>query len=387
MGGAVSVNRIIQITDYAAEFGNEKTLLNFNLKESTLSGYKGRRQRIDNGESLKPAAIKQSKNLQQDIVRNALKEQYKDLCSKYKYAANRIAELEKQSGLTRVFEDHTFTRYTIESKYKGKLSEAVAFMALSDVHIEELVLPEKVNHLNEYNLHIAEERLKHFFEGGLKLANICRSGYKIDTLILALLGDIISGYIHEELIESNQLSPTKASLFAFDIIVSGIDYLLTEGKFSKIIVPCCDGNHGRTSQSYKFSTRTDNSFEWLLYSFLAKRYATDERVEIILTESYHLYLDVYGFPLRLHHGDAVRYSGGIGGISVPLNKAISEWNKAIKVYLDIIGHWHQYFDGNNVIVNGSVIGHNPFAIAIKAGFQLPRQTFFVLDKQIICKIS
>jgi hypothetical protein len=47
---------------------------------------------------------------------------------------------------------------------------------------------------------------------------LVRKGIKIDTLVFAILGDMISGYIHDELVESNHLSPTQAVLFAQNLL-------------------------------------------------------------------------------------------------------------------------------------------------------------------------
>ena len=57
-------------------------------------------------------------------------------------------------------------------------------------------------------------------------------------------------YIHEELEESNYLSPTQATRFAKEKkIITAIKFYLQHGKFDKITVVCNYGNHGRTNKS------------------------------------------------------------------------------------------------------------------------------------------
>ena len=89
----------------------------------------------------------------------------------------------------------------------------------------------------------------------------------------------------------------------------------------------------------------------------------------------------YNKTIRFHHGDYVTYAGGIGGITIPINKSIAQWNQSRKVDLDVLGHFHQFFDGGKFIVNGSVIGINPYSISIKAEYDVPKQTFFLMDKE------
>jgi hypothetical protein len=268
-------------------------------------------------------------------------------------------------------------------KSKGTVGNATAVMVASDWHIEEQVDPSTVNGKNEYNLSIAEERAANFFRKGVFLTDLVRNGIRIDNLILAFLGDLISGYIHEELQEDNYLSPTEASLFVQDIICSGIDYLIKEGNFKQIVIPCCIGNHGRTTQKKRIATAYKNSYEWMMYKTLEKIYRNNEKVHFIVENGYHTYVNLYGkYNLRFHHGDAMRYGGGVGGITIPVNKAIAQWNKTEEAYLDVFGHFHQQMmDAGPYVCNGSLIGWNAFAVAIKAGYDDPKQSFFVIDQE------
>ena len=268
-------------------------------------------------------------------------------------------------------------------KNQGTVGNATAVMVASDWHVEEQVDPSTVNGKNEYNLTIAEERAANFFRKGVFLTDLVRNGIRIDNLILAFLGDLISGYIHEELQEDNYLSPTEASLFVQDIICSGIDYLIKEGNFKQIVIPCCIGNHGRTTQKKRIATAYKNSYEWMMYKTLEKIYRNNEKVHFIVENGYHTYVNLYGkYNLRFHHGDAMRYGGGVGGITIPVNKAIAQWNKTEEAYLDVFGHFHQQMmDAGPYVCNGSLIGWNAFAVAIKAGYDDPKQSFFVIDQE------
>jgi hypothetical protein len=128
-----------------------------------------------------------------------------------------------------------------------------------------------------------------------------------------------------------------------------------------------------------------------MYRNLALHYANNKRVKFVISDGYHTYINVYNYTIRLHHGHALNYGGGVGGLTVPVNKAIAQWNRARPVYLDVFGHWHTFFDGGNFICNGSVIGYGAYALSIKAGFEKPKQAFFLIDKKrgktIVCPVT
>ena len=85
--------------------------------------------------------------------------------------------------------------------------------------------------------------------------------------------------------------------------------------------------------------------------------------------------------VRFHHGDALRYMGGIGGITIPVNKAIAQWQKVNHVSFDIFGHWHQYlYHYPTWVCCPSLIGYTEFAVEIKAEFQHPAQAFIVINE-------
>jgi hypothetical protein len=259
-------------------------------------------------------------------------------------------------------------------------SEAVAVAIASDWHVEEVVKAWQVNGLNKFNEKICQERVARFFRHVVKLLKHSQDHTKISTMVLALLGDFISGSIHDELMESNRLLPIDAIIECQTHISSGIRYILKHTDV-QLVIPCHSGNHGRMTKGRRVSTEAGNSLEKLMYHALAKEFESDPRVEFIISDGYHSYVDVWdNFTIRFHHGHSIRYYGGIGGLSIPMNKAVSQWNKLRHVQLDVIGHFHQFMDGGNWIVNGSLVGYSAYALSIKAGFEPPQQAFFLIDK-------
>lgn len=271
------------------------------------------------------------------------------------------------------------TIQTIEIKEsKEGESEAVAFMVASDWHIEERVDNEQVNGMNEFNPQIAEQRAINFFKNGLRLIKIFQRDTKITKVVIPLLGDFFSNTIHEELAESNYLMPGDAAWEAQRFIVSGLQFML-ENSDLEIICVCHTGNHGRMTKKVHVSTEAGNSLERYMYRNIAEYFEKEKRLKFIIAEGQHTYLPVFGMTVRMLHGHSIKYGGGIGGITIPVRKAISQWDKIKKTDLTILGHFHQRLDGGNFIANGSMIGYNAYALAIKADYEPPSQQFFLIS--------
>ena len=325
-----------------------------------------------------------AKNRWQEIERSstakAHRSEIEDLQQRLKKYQETIEELDSQLDVLSILKEQQPSNktYSVVAK-KDKADEATAVLVVSDWHVEETVDPKTVSELNSFNLEVADRRIEKLTQSALRLTEIERGGTDVPVLVLALLGDLMTGYIHEELREENALSPTQTLLWLRERVTRMIRTIRDQGNFREIIIPCSYGNHGRTTIKPRHSTAYKNSYEWLLYKILEQDFT--DGVTWLIGESYHTYLDVYGKTFRFHHGDSVRYQGGIGGLTIPLEKAIASWNKARVADLDIFGHWHTSQQNPKWISNGSLIGYNAYALSIKAGYELPQQTYFLFDKK------
>lgn len=259
-------------------------------------------------------------------------------------------------------------------------TEATVILVASDWHIEERIDPETVNNLNEYDPDIAAARAERFFKAGLRLTQIIQQDVTVNTIVLPLLGDFITNQIHEEAAETNDKLPMDAVLMAQSHIASGITFLL-ENSDCRLEIPCHSGNHGRITERIHSAGEAGHSLEYFMYRNLEHHFKGENRVNFHISLAYHSYMDIYDKSVRFHHGHAMRYHGGIGGIYIPVNKAIAQWNKARPASLDIFGHFHQLKDGGLFVSNGSLIGWSPYSMRIKADYEEPKQAFIVIDNK------
>lgn len=347
----------------------------------TESGIKSQKKRMSNSvEAPTPVEQTPQELIEKDRAFARLKQSQKVVDKKYNSLLEEVEELEKKLEIA--IQSKDFKTSVIDYKVSDNNGEAVAFAIASDWHIEEQVRPEKVNGLNVFNLEIAKQRSEEFFQNTVRLLKKEQKDVKINTLVLALLGDFISSNIHEELLENCLLRPAEAIIFAEELLASGIEYILKHTEV-KLIIPCCVGNHTRITRKVHISTEQGNSLETIMYAHLSRYFEKEKRVKFIIAQGYHQYLTVFdNYTIRFHHGHAMRFAGGVGGIYIPARKAIAQWQKIKYANLDVFGHFHNYkIDGDLFVLNGSLIGYNAFAVAIAADYERPRQAFFLVDKK------
>ena len=258
--------------------------------------------------------------------------------------------------------------------------EATAVAVASDWHWFEDVDPKKVNGLNEYNPTIAHRRAQRFFAGIEWLISQQARIFDVRRLVLALIGDLITGYLRDEDLESNHGSPTEELVDLVIVLEEGIRFLLKALPNITIYIPCLSGNHGRTTHKLRIATASRNSYEWVMYKWLASRFRDEERVQFQIADGHHALVDIYGMRLHFHHGDSVRSNGGIGGVDVPLGRAVAGWRIKYKSHLSVVGHFHQIQLGERLVRNGSLVGYGCFSDWLAGADPEPaQQAFFLVD--------
>lgn len=263
----------------------------------------------------------------------------------------------------------------------GGAREMTAVAALSDAHVEEVVDPVSVAYRNEYNLQIADHRLTRMTNSIIWNVEHQRASGRvvIRELVLWLGGDLMTGYIHPELMENNELSPVETVNWLLPRLRNMIGTILARLKLDRIVIPCSYGNHGRTTDKSRVASGAKNSFEWLLYKILEASFADDKRVVFEITQSPHQYVQVYDFWLHFHHGDSLKYQGGVGGLGIPLLKAIAAWDEVKYAHYHHVAHWHTLRDYGRGLVNGSVIGYAAYSSWIRAAYEPAQQLMYYID--------
>lgn len=263
---------------------------------------------------------------------------------------------------------------------QSKQRKGAAILLCSDWHVEEPVHREHVNGLNEYNLDIANRCIARLGEGFAWM--IKDSRFDVRTAVVGLLGDLMSGYIHPELVESNLLSPQETQVWLLDRIEAMLRRLVAEcPSLERIVVPCVSGNHGRATDKQRVSTREANSNEQVLYQTLRRVMRDDSRFEFHIAQGQWLELDCMGYQLAFTHGDSFNYGGGVGGVSIPIRRGIARQFQGRKFHQFNMGHFHTRQDFGDIQINGSMIGYSDYSQRIHAAYEERQQAFYMVDSE------
>ena len=264
----------------------------------------------------------------------------------------------------------------------------VPTLFLSDFHYGEIVRPEAVGNLNNFNKKISQVRLKSIVETAIDLCHNHMVNPKYPGIVLALGGDMMAGSIHDELIESNDGTNIDHVLDLFDQLVWTISTLAD--KFGKVFVPTCYGNHSRMYQQYRNKEAAHLSFDWMLYSMLEKHYKAnkDDRIKFLIPAGFDTYYKIFGTSYLLTHGDRLGVRGGtgivgmLGPIARGVQKVRSEYaNFGKSIDYVIMGHYHQYISIKGAIVNGSLKGYDEYAMSNRFAFEIPKQALWFTHPQ------
>lgn len=289
-----------------------------------------------------------------------------------------LAQSEVMDVLSTTVPDAYETYAPPEESYSG--GDAAALFVLTDWHFEEKVDPATVNGLNSYSPDIAAKRLRAATERFLVLLDSVRSLSNIQQVVIPVLGDLITGHLHDDQSESNYMFPTEALIEVRDRLHEVIDTVAKESGIKEVDVYTCQGNHSRTTAKPRVSTYYQTSYEWLLYKFMEKDYAKSH-IRWHVSNSYFNIANIVGKKVRFHHGDSIKYQGGVGGITIPVLKAIRNWDDGLQSDIDFFGHWHQFLRHPKFVACNCLIGYSAYAqMRVKAPFSVPSQTFAVLDR-------
>jgi len=132
----------------------------------------------------------------------------------------------------------------------------------------------------------------------------------------------------------------------------------------------------------QFANDYSMNLETFLYWSLADHFKKEKSISFKIEQSELAYLTVYDKVLRFFHGHQIKFAGGVGGITVPLHKAIYRWDANIKAYYNFMCDKHTYSTPiPNCQLNGSLKGYDAFAVSHGFSFQPPMQSFTLLDSQ------
>jgi hypothetical protein len=269
-------------------------------------------------------------------------------------------------------------------KDKFKDLTGVPVLFASDWHFGEVVRGAEIGGSNEYNITIAKARARTMVQTFVRLLKNHIQHTTYPGCVFILGGDMMSGDIHEELVETNEMEMMPCLLELVPLLAWCIGTLADE--FGKVFVPCVTGNHGRTSRKPRMKRRNHTNYDWLCYQLLQRFFEKDKRVSFMIPEGPDAYFRVYNTRFLLTHGDQFRGGDGFAGAIVPIARGDkrkrarnSQTNRSYDIA--VMGHWHQYIHTGDFVVNGSLKGLDEYAYANNFGFELAAQAAWMVHPE------
>lgn len=251
-------------------------------------------------------------------------------------------------------------------KAPGSRSPEVPVVLWADWHMGEVVQPAEVNGFNRYDMKTAETRVRRLVDTSIRLCKEHHVSGKYPGIVVALVGDFVSGGLHPELLKTDEESILPTCLRTEELLI----WALTEmaDAFGQVYVPAVAGNHGRHTAKPEFKNYYLKNFDWLIYRHLARHFANDTRVQFDIRPTNDVSFTVYGVRYLLVHGDMLGVKGGDGiiGSIGPITRGEvkkSGQSSALNQPFDklLMGHWHQRLWLPRATVAGTLKGFDEYA--------------------------
>ena len=279
-------------------------------------------------------------------------------------------------------------------KRKGNSAQTVV-APLCDTHIGEHVDYQQMAGLNSYDFDIFNKRLSGWATQVLNLVQLRREAVPINDLIVPMLGDMISGDIHEELSNSNLANCMEQMIRGANLISQALMFLAPH--FKTLKVPCVVGNHGRMTRKPPMK---DKYMDWdfMLYQWIAAFCRDQKNIEFDIRKSYLNTFQVCDKTVLIMHGDSASGAGSLTTVTRVLTnlRSVLQFRKGLEVeagdahndLIDpnilpasfdsvMIGHFHRTDEidigTGHALICGCMKGGDEFALQRLAVITKPQQ--------------
>lgn len=264
----------------------------------------------------------------------------------------------------------TTPKWQVKASTRATKHHGIVWLQFSDWHFAEVVEVELLNGINAYSARIGEQRLHRWTDNVTQVADIIGASYDLDGAVVAVNGDILTGWIH-----GIDRGPTDSRGLLKDLRhwagrMAAAFGVLAE-RFGRVAIYVTVGNHGRLSDKWSSRHAVGENVEWLLGLTLQDWFADDPRVSVTVAESVDLLYPIYDLRVLQTHGNtgAGRGGSGIAGFWPRLNRLrlTKQSLYARQGGFDVLcaGHFHQLkmaaMGRDGFIVNGSGKGFDAYA--------------------------
>lgn len=242
----------------------------------------------------------------------------------------------------------------------------IAALVLSDWHGSETVRPSESNGVNAYNSVIMSNRVHAIIDKFKRIVRGHQAMYTIEKIWVMVLGDMINGSIHPELVLTNDLLDVPAAILVSRLLILAILELKTLGL--PIELDCTVGNHPRLLAKMPAKRQAHLSYDWLIYTMVEQYFETDSQVTV------RVHTGQFGLVQQFNHRFIVEHGYGAKdeNLADRLRKMFDSpvyrratGTEGTAIDCVVIGDKHQAKVGEGYIVNGCLSGSNEYGMSLR----------------------
>lgn len=264
----------------------------------------------------------------------------------------------------------------IDSKKRTHIEDVV--MHQSDEHMDEVVKPETVQNLENFNFDVACVRAENYVNKVLEITQKTLTNYRFPNLWILRYGDHSSGEIHDAVSRSNFQNQFR-NMFA----IAQVHALMVRDLapyFENVFVVCLPGNHGRRTKRKDYNAPW-NSWDYAINQTAALLNQQIPNVKYLIPNAYSTVLNIQGFNFAVEHGDDIKSWNSVPyyGIERKTRRLLA-LNAVVDRRIDyfVLGHFHQpsalgQLGNTETIINGTWQATNPYIFGSLSGYIEPSQ--------------
>ncbi len=265
-----------------------------------------------------------------------------------------------------------------DPREKNEISEHCV-MHMSDGHHDQVVRPDEVGGLENYNFPVSCARAERYVDTVIEWTKDTLSPkFTFPVLWVLAYGDFTSGEIHKACERSYYRNQFKNCLAIGQL--HALMFRDLAAQFQQVNVLYLAGNHGRRTPKKDFLGAHDN-WDYLVAEVARLHSRSLSNVSFMIPDSWSANVNINGVGFNISHGDDVRSNGGIPWYGMVRRQkgliALGAAAGAQRCRYFCVGHHHvastlSDIDGE-LLVNGAWVGTDAYAYNSFSGYREPAQ--------------
>ena len=242
----------------------------------------------------------------------------------------------------------------------GRGNPITAVMQINDGHMGAVQNPTEIEGFGAFSPQICRERQLKYVQKVLEWVALHRNSYTLDEIVVPVLGDMISGDIHEDLRVTNAFPSPVQACEAGSLLAEQISALAPY--FTKVRVEfVVEDNHARLTKKPQAHEAGLNSLNYIVGFVAKERLREFKNVEFNVYPQYEAVINVVGRRYLICHGHGVMGWAGFPYYGIErkvAREALKRMNgpDMTRFHKVLLGHWHAPLAHPWYWIGGSVSG-------------------------------